>query len=75
MQKTKKINSKFILKYMALFFVSLLLANARVSGVSPFLFAFFFFVTLRLLNPKRQISLFPSRSRMACFPYRKFRRP
>ena len=42
MQKTKKINSKFILKYLALFFVSLLLANARVSGVSPFLFAFFF---------------------------------
>ena len=42
MQKTKKINLKFILKYMALFFVSLLLANARVSGVSPFLFAFFF---------------------------------
>ena len=42
MQKTKKISYKFILKYLVLFLICMLLANARVSSVSPFLFAFFF---------------------------------
>lgn len=42
MQKTKKISYKFILKYLVLFLICILLANARVSSVSPFLFAFFF---------------------------------
>ncbi len=40
--KTKKINVKFILKYLSLFFVCVVLANANVNGLSPFLFAFFF---------------------------------
>lgn len=38
----KKISPKFILKYFALFFISLVLANAEINSLSPFLFAFFF---------------------------------
>jgi len=38
----KKINSKIILKYFAIFFIFLCLARANVSGLSPFIYAFFF---------------------------------
>ncbi len=37
-----KINSKFILKYFALFFLTLVIANSEAKGLSPFLFALFF---------------------------------
>ncbi len=37
-----KINTKFILKYFALFFLCLVFANSEISGLSPFLFAFLF---------------------------------
>lgn len=37
-----KLNKKIILKYISLFFIMLILANAEVLGISPFLFAFFF---------------------------------
>ncbi len=43
MEKVKiKFNYKFILKYLAIFFVCLVIANAKVAGLSPFLFAFYF---------------------------------
>lgn len=40
--KIKTINSKNILKYIALGFVCLILSQAKISGISPFLFAFYF---------------------------------
>lgn len=40
--KIKKLNSNCILKYLALGFVCLILAQAKISGLSPFLFAFYF---------------------------------
>ncbi len=43
MKKMKlKFNFNTCLKYLALFFVCLVLSNARLGGLSPFLFAFFF---------------------------------
>ncbi len=40
--KNYKVSTQFIFKYITIFFVSLVLANATISGLSPFLFAFFF---------------------------------
>lgn len=40
--KIKKINLNVVLKYLALGFVCLVLAQAKISGISPFLFAFYF---------------------------------
>ena len=40
--KTKKINFNFILKYFALFFLFLVLANANFNNLSPFVYALFF---------------------------------
>ena len=40
--KIKKINLKSLIGYVALLFVCLSLANAKVCGISPFLFAFLF---------------------------------
>ena len=40
--KTKKINFNSILKYFALFFLFLVLANANINGLSPFIYALFF---------------------------------
>ncbi len=40
--KIKNLNSKTVLKYFALCFVCLILAQAKISGLSPFLFAFYF---------------------------------
>jgi len=40
--KIKKINFNNVLKYLAIGFVCLILANAKISGLSPFLFAFYF---------------------------------
>ena len=40
--KTRKINSNCILKYFALGFACLILAQAQLSGISPFLYAFYF---------------------------------
>lgn len=40
--KTKKLNYKFILKYLAVFFVMLVLSRANVDGLFPFVYAFFF---------------------------------
>ena len=40
--KIKKINLNSVLKYFTLCFVSLILAQAKISGLSPFLFAFYF---------------------------------
>ena len=40
--KTKKVNGKFILKYLSIFFVCVVLANANINGLNPFLFAFLF---------------------------------
>ena len=37
-----KVNSKYIIKYLAVFFVCLVLANAKVNILSPFVYAFFF---------------------------------
>ena len=37
-----KVNSKQIIKYILVLFICLVLANARVGELSPFLFAFFF---------------------------------
>lgn len=37
-----KFSYKYLLKYMALFFVCLVFANGNINGISPFLFAFFF---------------------------------
>lgn len=37
-----KVNSKYIIKYLAVFFVCLVLANAKVNNLSPFVYAFFF---------------------------------
>lgn len=37
-----KINSKYIIKYLAVFFVCLVLANAKINNLSPFIYAFFF---------------------------------
>ena len=37
-----KISYKFVLKYLALFFVCLVLSNGNINGISPFLFAFYF---------------------------------
>lgn len=42
MSKVKRFNFYEIVKYFCLFFVCVVLANARVSGLSPFLYAFFF---------------------------------
>lgn len=40
--KIKKLNFNNVLKYFALCFVCLILAQAKISGLSPFLFAFYF---------------------------------
>lgn len=40
--KIKNLNSKTVLKYFALCFVCLILAQAKISDLSPFLFAFYF---------------------------------
>lgn len=40
--KIKKINSKIILQYFAIFFAFVILANAEISGLSPFVFTFFY---------------------------------
>lgn len=40
--KIKKINSQTVLKYLALFFVCLVLGGASLNSLNPFLFAFFF---------------------------------
>lgn len=40
--KIKKINLNCLLNYSTLFFISLILAEAKLGGNSPFLFAFFF---------------------------------
>ncbi len=37
-----KINFKYVLKYLTLFFVCLVFANGDINGLSPFLFAFYF---------------------------------
>ena len=37
-----KISYKLVLKYLALFFVCLVLSNGNINGISPFLFAFYF---------------------------------
>ena len=42
MWKLKKVDSKFILKYLGLFFVCIVLGLAEIDSLSPFLFAFFF---------------------------------
>lgn len=42
MSNVKRIDYKFILKYLALFFLILVLGEAEVKGLSPFLYAFFF---------------------------------
>ena len=42
MSKLKKIDGKFVLKYLVLFFLLLVLGEAEVKGLNPFLFAFFF---------------------------------
>ncbi len=40
--KIKKINYGLILKYFSLCFICLILSQAKISGLSPFLFAFYF---------------------------------
>ncbi len=40
--KTKKINFNYILKYFALFFLFLVLSNAKINNLSPFIYALFF---------------------------------
>ena len=37
-----KINFKFVLKYLALFFICIVFAYGNINGISPFLFALFF---------------------------------
>ncbi len=40
--KIKTNSWKFVIKYLTIFFVCLVLANAQINGISPFLLAFFF---------------------------------
>ena len=42
MWKLKKVDSKFILKNLVLFFTCIVLGQAEINKISPFLFAFFF---------------------------------
>lgn len=42
MWKIKRVDYKYILKYLVLFFVSIVLGQAEINELSPFLFAFFF---------------------------------
>ena len=50
--KIKKINLKSLIGYVALLFVCLSLANAKVCGISPFLFAFLFACVFVGVNEK-----------------------
>ena len=40
--KIKGNSKKFVLKYLAIFFVCLVLSRAQINDLSPFLLAFFF---------------------------------
>ncbi len=50
--KIKKINSNDVLKYFALCFVSVILSQAKIGTLNPFLFAFFFACLFVGLNEK-----------------------
>lgn len=50
--KVKKIDNKIVLKYCAIVVVSLILANAQISNLNPFLFALFFATIYAGLNEK-----------------------
>ena len=50
--KTKKINYNTILKYFALFFLFMVLANAKINDLSPFVYALFFACLYVGLNEK-----------------------
>ena len=62
-----KINTKFILKYLALFFLTLVIANSEVKGLSPFLFALFFACVFVGLDEKL-LSVFTLVSAMVVTP-------
>lgn len=47
-----KINKKIIFKYIALFFISIILSNAKIGNLNPFLYAFFFASLFVGLNEK-----------------------
>jgi len=65
--KIKKINSKIILQYFAIFFACVILANAEISSLNPFVFTFFF-ACLFVGFDEKLISIFTISSAVLIIP-------